>query len=335
MEPIKYRGWEQAESMRFQELSENKIPENMKIIRRKSGLKKSLLFLFYENWKNCRLIKKHKPEAVISNDIVMSAFSCIYAKIKKIKFLFNVLDDLEAMESKAFMKLYLRFIAIPVIGRFSSAVITLSHEQCEKYKRYNENTFHVPNGKSIEYIDEAKKYSQVPPKNEVNFVGCVRKDYDFDLVLETFGEFPQLKLNIYGDGPLYDYVLERSKEYKNISIFGSVSSTEIPRLMAESLFGIIPLAQSRKNRSTSPTKLFDYWAAKKAVIATPNNEIKVSAGDCVLYVQNKKDFVDAVNRLLNDEALREKLASMSFKKITEVYNYDKIGKKIEDIIKKL
>lgn len=330
-EPIRYQNWKER-AIRLRELSENEVPANLRIIGRTSNFKKSPLFLIYENFKNCVLIREYGPEVVISNDSMMSLFPCIYAKLKGIKFVFDVLDDWEAVKKNKMDKAYWKYIAKPVIGRLSFAVTSTSHKQYEEFKKYQKNVFLVPNGKSTSYIKEAENFHGITPKKEVNFISSLRCWYDFDLIFDVFKEFPDLQLNIYGKGELYEHLLKKSGNYKNIKVLGSVDGREIPKLIAESFFGILPLKLNRLNDSTSPVKLFDYWAAKKAVIASPTYELKKIGEGCVLFASNKQEFVDAVNKILNDKTLREKLETISFRRIMEVHNYDKIEKTFEDII---
>src|SRR3972149_9048755 len=87
--PVRYKGWEKS-STRLHNVSENEIPKNISVKEREINLKKSFLVLLYENFDNVRMIKKHKPDAVIATDHLMSLFACIYCRFKNIKFIFDI-----------------------------------------------------------------------------------------------------------------------------------------------------------------------------------------------------------------------------------------------------
>src|ERR1700728_997990 len=81
VDPVKYKNAENV--LRFQKISSH--PANsVKIIERFSKLPKSLCFLIYENYDNIRMVRKNKPDVVVSLDYLMSFFVCIYCKWKRI-----------------------------------------------------------------------------------------------------------------------------------------------------------------------------------------------------------------------------------------------------------
>ena len=201
----------------------------------------------------------------------------------------------------------------------------------EKAKRYNKNAFLVPNGVSIESIQEFDRHSSNSDSNIVHFIATLRDWYDFDLMFDVFSQFPELELHIHGKGPLYDYLADKSKLYSNIHLMGYLDPILFHETVAQSLFGILPLKLNEMNDSTSPVKLFDYWAAKKAVIASPTYELQKIGKDCILFAKNKDEYINKIKLILKNEKLRGNLGEKGYTKITEIYNYEKIGELFEAI----
>ena len=329
--PVRYKNWQEG-SIRLQSLSSNSWGK-VKVVERYFNFPKSFLILLYENFHNLYLVWKFKPDVVVSFDYLMSVLACIYCWIMNIKFVYTVTDDWEELEENFLVKTYLKF-SNPFLGRMSFAVTAISHKQAERFKKYNDNVFFIPNGKSMRFVLESARHvgDNILGTNKVNFIGTLRDWYDFELMFEVFREFPQLELNIYGVGELYDDLLRMSKKYSNVFIRGNADVQMLPALVSESLIGILPLKLNKLNDSTSPTKLFDYWAAKKAVIASPTYELKILKEDGgLLLAAFKQDYIDAMKFILKEDAVRESLGGKGYDNILTKYNFDLISSQFEVI----
>lgn len=330
--PVKYRNWEN-ESMRLHDLSSH-AEGKVKVIERHTHLGKSLLSLIYESFANVNAIKENKPAVVVSFDHLMSLFACIYCRRKRIPFVFDVIDDWEAMEKNTLVLFYYKCIVKPIIGKFSYAVTSTSHKQVEVFSRHNKKVFYVPNGKSIDFIRQVETVGlQNRESDIVNFISTLRDWYDFDLLFDVFKEFPQLQLNIYGKGELFDTLNTKARGYANVHIMGNADSELLPKLLAESLFGILPLKLNTLNDSTCPIKLFDYWSAKKAVVASPTYEMKKMAEDGgIILAGTKEEYLEAIKRLLDDGTLAKSIGEKGYNRMTATYNYDVITTRFEEVL---
>jgi len=328
--PIRYKNWEKG-SIRLQSLSKHS-PKKVKIIERFSRLSKSALLLIYESINNVSIVMKNKPDVVVSFDHLTCLFTCIYCKLSRIKFVLYILDNWDEMEKNKLTRFYYKHLIKPVVGKLSYAIVSLSSKQANLYKHYNSNVRIIPNGKSLQFVKSTEEFIN-PVTNLVNFFSQLRDWYDFDLLFNVFREFPEIELNIYGVGEMYEQLKKDAEKYPNIHVRGNADFSLLPKLSAESLFGIIPLKQIPINDSTSPAKLFDYWAAKKAVIATPTEELKKIGGTSLLFASTKAEFVSAIRLLLNNRPLKEKLGQEGYKKIMEKYNYEIISAEFENFLK--
>jgi glycosyltransferase involved in cell wall biosynthesis len=330
--PVKYKNWEKG-SVRLQHYSSH-ASKSVKTIERFSKLPKSFLVLLYENYDNVKMIKRHKPDAVVSLEHLMSLYSCIYCKLKHIPFVFCVVDDWEGIE-KGIMYFYYKYMVKPVLNRFSSGITATSHKQAEIWGRHNKNVFLIPNGKPMDFIKKAAEYNVQTTKESrmVNFIASLRNWYDYDLLFEVFKEFPELQLNIYGEGELFEFLKNKSGQYGNIAMKGNADSAIIPGLIAESLFGILPLKLNTLNDSTCPIKLFDYWSAKKAIIAAPTYELKkIAENGGLILAGTKEEYICAIKSLLADSGLRESVGKKGYENMMTKYNYDVIAGQFTDAL---
>jgi glycosyltransferase involved in cell wall biosynthesis len=323
LNPLKYRNWENG-SVRLQSYFVNPVPAGVTVKERKTNFRKSVLSFLKESFDNIRQIKKYKPDVVICTDHLMGAFACIFCYFSGIKFIFDNTDDWSEVDQDFFSKTYWRYFSRPILRKYSYAVTSTSHDQADYFRKKNKNTFVIPNGKPLEFVRSLETGTNSSSRNKINFIGSLRYWYDFDIMFDVFAELPDIELNIYGMGEMYDELLEKSKSYKNIHVRGNATPEMIPFLLNETAFGIIPLKDIKLNHSTCPIKLFDYWSAKKAVIASPMNEIKILAGNNVLYASGKSEFIIAINRLMNDQALCNDLGNNGLLKVTSVFNYKNI-----------
>lgn len=331
--PIRYRNWENG-SVRLQSHSKNE-QYGVRTIERRSRIPKSFLLLLYENFQNTLLIRENKPDVVVSFDYMMSLFACLYCKYKKIRFVYVLTDDWEEIEKSGLLKLYLRYIIKPVLGKFSFAITSTSHKQAIAFKIYNRNVHVIPNGKPVDFIKRSQGFvnNRVEAGKIVNFVSALRDWYDYDLLFDVFREFPEIELNIYGTGELYGYLVKQAEIYPNVKLRGNAPAELLPELIAESLFGILPLKLNRLNDSTCPIKLFDYWAAGKAVIASPVHELKViGENGGLLFAATKEEYVNCINLILNDSNLRKSIGQQGYTKVLQKYNYDSISSAFNKLI---
>ena len=274
---------------------------------------------------NVRAVKKYKPYAVVSSDHLMSLGVCVYCKLNGTRFLFDVTDNWELVDQSMAGMVY-KFILKPLLAKLSFAVTCTSHRQFQYFEsRRKHNTFLISNGINPIIQKQLNKLKTgIPPVQEVNFIGSLRDWYDFDLLIEVFKEFPEIALNVYGQGPLYPELLAKTGSISNIHFHGNIENHKTAEILFRTLFGILPLKVNELNHSTCPIKLFDYWGASKAVISTPVEEVKRVGGNSLLYATNKEEFILCIKRLMNDRELSLKLGAEGKRKIDEKHNYHTI-----------
>ena len=328
LNPVSYRGSET--SMRFRQVNKRKDHQNIQIIDRSSSWRKSPLEFIKEIILNVRAVKKFKPDTVISSDHLMAIGVCLYCKCKRIPFIFDVTDHWELVDRSVAGRIY-KIILKPLLARFSFAITCTSQRQFNYFSRHRKtNTFLISNGINPLLLEQLELDHQQNPFRaraskpsvpEVNFIGSLRDWYDFDLLFEVFQGFPGIELNIYGLGPLYPELLEKSHSIPNIHVHGNIEHSASAALLQRTLFGILPLKINELNHSTCPIKLFDYWGASRAVISTPVEEVVRLGGDALLYASNKEEFVSSINNLIDNRELARELGKKGKQKVDKIHNY--------------
>jgi glycosyltransferase involved in cell wall biosynthesis len=328
LNPVSYRGSEKA--MRFRQVHQRKDHPDIQVINRNSPWRKSLLEFIREVVENIRAVRRFKPGAVISSDHLMSIGACIYCRCRNIPFIFDVTDNWELVDRSLAGKIY-KFFLKPLLARYSYAITCTSLRQYTYFRKLRKrHTFLISNGINPilqEDLDHSQGGKDKPSRasvSKVNFIGSLRDWYDFDLLFEVFHEFPDIDLHIYGLGPLYAELQERSRSTSNVHVHGNIEPSLTAGLLEETLFGLLPLKINELNNSTCPIKLFDYWGASRAVISTPVEEVSRLGGDSILYAGTKEEFVKCMNRLINNEELRRKLGKEGKRKVDKTHNYKTI-----------
>lgn len=322
IEPVKYKNADRVS--RLHTYSTHAQPELLSVIERRSILKRGMLLFLYENLHNAILIGRIKPDVVVCYDHLMGLISCLYCKIKGIKFIFNVSDDWDYVpQQKGALFLWKKIIK-PFVLRYAGAILSVSHKQYNLCLKKYKHTFLLPNGIEMSFLKKIDKEGCKKESGNVNFIAHLRDWYDFDLLIDIFVEMPQISLYIYGDGPLKDELLQKTAHIPNIHVCGNRTHEDTARLLGETSIGLIPLKKTILNDSTCPVKLFDYWAARKAVVATPTEELKIIGTDCVLFASTKDEWVKQIQFLLENPARRQVLGNTGREKIDITYNYDAI-----------
>jgi glycosyltransferase involved in cell wall biosynthesis len=206
----------------------------------------------------------------------------------------------------------------------------------------------MPNGVDIGLFSASSKspeYRSVLNSDNnpvICFVGTFQKWHGVDQLVEIFSEvknvFPNSKLLLIGDGPARPIIEKKIEQLglkSEVIITGYVRQTEVPNLLALTDVTTIPYPELPKELWFSPLKLYEYMAAGKAIVASNSGQISevITNGQNGLLIAPgyKKEFAEAIIRLLEDDSLRQKLGVNAQKQALEQHSWDHYVKKIENI----
>lgn len=162
----------------------------------------------------------------------------------------------------------------------------------------------IPMGVKITRQDRQKKPKQIV------FVGRLVEKKGLQYLLEAISGI-DCKLIVIGDGPLRAS-LEKSKP-GNAMFLGQRSKQEVLETIAESELMVIPsVIAASGDREGLPVTLMEAAANKTAVVATNmtgiNDVIEDGVSGLLVAERDVNQLRQAIEKLLNDDALRESLA---------------------------
>lgn len=225
---------------------------------------------------------------------------------------------------------------------------------------YLENTSYLPKYKdklNIKILPLRVGDSRLTLSNEAKSLAeKIKKDNEGKVVIYFFGRHVKYKgltylieanqyldkdkVEIYlcGTGPLTEQLKEQAKEYKNIHFLGRQSDDEINAyLMACDIFAFPSIT---RNEAFGISLAEGLYFGKPAITFTiPGSGVNfVSIKDetgLEAPNQDAKALADNINRLVNDEKLREELSNNAKKRALELFTKESFDKNVKQIYKEI
>lgn len=185
-------------------------------------------------------------------------------------------------------------------------------------------------------------------KTVIGFSGSFNQFHGAEKLAEAFGELvvrrPDFRSRVHllfiGDGGTREIVERKIRQFRMEEIancVGTVPFEEIQDYLAACDILVAPHVPN-KDKSPffgSPTKLFEYMAMGKAIIASNLNQIgEVLGQDCAYLVKpgDSEELSKALEKIIEDEKLRICLGESARKKASAEYTWEK---HVEKILKRL
>jgi len=148
----------------------------------------------------------------------------------------------------------------------------------------------------------------------------------------------QIHFLIIGEGTLRNEMIKKLKKYKNVNFTGTIPYSEIQNYLANCDILISPHCPQVDGKEFfgSPTKLFEYMAMKKGIVASNLGQIGeiLKDGQTAILVKpgNVRDLVRGIKLLSGSSELRKRLGENAREEVIKKYTWDK---HVERIIEKL
>lgn len=166
----------------------------------------------------------------------------------------------------------------------------------------------------------------------VDAVSRVKKEYP-DIVLFLLGYATKETLGI-----INDRIHENGTEGRVI-VHGSVNYEDVPKYIAMSDVGLVPLPNLPIWRNQCPLKLLEYLAMKKTTIVTdiPANREILGDRQCGIYVSScdPAKIARAMEFAFNNRDKLEKWGELGQTIVVQKYNWDKAAKDLETFLLKV
>ena len=153
-------------------------------------------------------------------------------------------------------------------------------------------------------------------------------------------KYPKTTLEILGQGHYFEK-LRQENEFLNARkvIFKDwLHPDKIPDYLSKVDVGLLPLIQNTKfNRAKSPTKLFEYMAMEKPVVAGFLGEAGkiIRDGKTGFLARNREEFVRKMESLIINQELREKIGLEAREEVLRNYSLNVLGKRFYEILLKV
>lgn len=178
----------------------------------------------------------------------------------------------------------------------------------------------------------------------VIWVGGFYPWHDLDLLLRSFTlvlqKHPDAKLVLVGDGQtrqsIEQEVLKNGLK-QSVIMTGAIAHANVPEMLSIADIAVVPAAPVPASRggTGTPLKLFEYMAARKAIVATALNQaaeviqdghngLLVEAGDVI-------GFSEAMLTLLNNPKERDRLGQNARNLAVEQYSWEQYTRRLEEI----
>jgi glycosyltransferase involved in cell wall biosynthesis len=207
----------------------------------------------------------------------------------------------------------------------------------EDKRKFNPNTFYLPNVAETELFAQARDASlPIPadlkdlPHPMVGYIGNVSAyKLDFDLLCAVAQKKKDLLFVLIGPvgrgDPSTD--ISRLQNQSNIFLLGERPYVELPRYVKAFDACLIPFNQNESTRGSLPMKFFEYLAAGKPVVATDLPTL-AEFRDFFYPVHNADEFIVALDAALREDPGRatERMA------LARKYSWDVRMVEIEKIV---
>jgi glycosyltransferase involved in cell wall biosynthesis len=182
----------------------------------------------------------------------------------------------------------------------------------------------------------------------VCYLGTLAGERKIDFVVRSFAQvvehFPTATLLLVGDGDRPGDVEQIRSEALRLNILDRLTITGFLRqkdalqLVASADVCVSPFAPTPILNSTSPTKLVEYMALARPVVANNHPEqervlMESKAGICVPYTEQA--FADAIVRILRDPVEAESMGRRGRAYVEQNRDYERIADMVEGLYRQL
>jgi len=192
-------------------------------------------------------------------------------------------------------------------------------------------------------VDGSTVRKQLGIRNDekvVLFSGFLYEFSGVDLVLQSVKDLledvPNLRLVICGEGPLQSKLIQMRQNQgveKYVNILGRRPFEQMPSIVAAADVCINPYLEDVRSTFAFPSKIAEYMAAGKSVVATdlPGTEsiLGLESGAVLVPIEH---LVDSLNTVLKDDDLRRRLGSKCREYSETIFSIESVSKRFENVL---
>jgi len=185
----------------------------------------------------------------------------------------------------------------------SDIVFVVSKQLWERAKKLNDNSYQILDGTVPEIF--ANYDRKIPPEIEnifhpmLGYVGTVFKRLDLDLIVALSEKLPHCSIVLIGNILLPSEELIKIRR-NNVFLLGGREYDELPNYMMNFDVCILPYIPSPYN--PPPTKLYDYLATGKPIVATSFPEMDgFKFKELIKIAHSEDEFVNYIKEVIQED----------------------------------
>lgn len=324
------------------------VNKNFKVVSTKRAFKNKIQPLYHLMKVKAELKKSSQPDIIYSRDLLTLS---ILSK-KGIPFAYEAHSYPSNNVSIQLEKRLFNNKNFKFIGVISSA---LEKEYLKNYpKLLAGKTLVIPDGADLPlnlYNNKDIDISLLDNNNhnrpQIGYVGHLYKGRGIDVVLDTANKLPNYDFHIIGgEDKDIKYWSNKISSQENVYFHGFVPNYKLIEYYNKMDILLAPyqseviIGNGRTDTSKwmSPMKIFEYMSYKKCIISSDLEVLK----EVLVDRQNSllvsplliDDWVDAINEVINDKNLYERLSTNAYNDLVNKYTWSKRAEKIlEQFIK--
>ena len=188
-------------------------------------------------------------------------------------------------------------------------VFTTARTLYERKKKYNLNTYLMPNPANIDHFSRVlTKKLEIPAdikeikKPVVGYVGAIDEyKLDFELIDYIAKSHPEWSIVMIGGMGICDTTAYKTvPKRENIHYLGQKAFDMLPNYIKHFDVCIIPYSINGYTETVFPLKFFEYMATGKPIVTT-NLPALEEYKDIVGYAKDKKQFMEYIEKALKEE----------------------------------
>jgi len=179
-------------------------------------------------------------------------------------------------------------------------VVATSLPLVDDLAKFHNNVHYLPHGVDFdrfnstidqEFCGEAPEKAFAEPT--VGFIGLLGEHIDFELIAATASALPNVRFLFVG--PVEQGITLPHGD--NLEYAGAVPQAKLPGRMAQMDICTLPYAMTERNHYANPTKVREYLAAGRPVVATRQPGLHGIEGE-VSITENAPDYIAAIKQQL-------------------------------------
>lgn len=272
-------------------------------------------------------------------------------KLKKLgkKVIFDAHEDFpDQLESKSYLNPYFAkalSFTMKYYERYAcsklDAIVSATPHINDKFERFSKKAVNINNYPILDELQPIDKdWSRI--NNEVAYIGTMAKIRGIKQVIDALPlTQTKTRLNLAGDlsEPNLRELFQSSEGWSLVNDLGLVSREEVKNILQRSTAGIVTFLPDPNHIAAQPNKMFEYMSAGIPVIASnfPLWKNLIENNECGICVNpgNPEEIAKAIDLLVNDKALAERMGNNGIKAIAEKYNWPLEEKKLLKLYKDL